>query len=83
MYRRDTEVKTHYITATLLSLIIVLVALSFGVGLVDLFTPEKKPTPLQVVDKYEGDGKYYVETWVEVDVNDYIGLDIGDEFEVE
>ena len=40
------------------------------------------PVPLEVVDKCEVDGKCYIETWIEVDPMDYIGLDIGDEYTV-
>lgn len=46
--------------------------------------PEQTPRPLQVTDKYEAeDGRCFVETWVEVSVEDYIGLDIGDEFNID
>lgn len=39
-----------------------------------------KPVPYQVTNKNEYNGKCYVEIWVEVTPEDYIGLDIGDEF---
>lgn len=39
------------------------------------------PEPYEVVGKCEHDGKCYVETWIEVTPEEYIGLDIGDEFE--
>ena len=45
----------------------------------EILKPE--PKPLEVVDKCEVDGKCYIETWIEVTPEDYIGLDIGDEFE--
>lgn len=45
------------------------------------YNKTKEVTPLEVVDKCEVDGKCYVETWIEVTPEDYIGLDIGDEFE--
>lgn len=40
----------------------------------------KDPQPYAVTDKAEYDGKCYVQTWIEVDVEDYIGLDVGDNF---
>ena len=54
-----------------------LVGMAFG----RLTLPNKTPTPLEVVDKCEHEGKCYIETWIEVTVEDYIGLDIGDEYE--
>lgn len=45
--------------------------------------PELISQPVEVVDKYEsGDGEYYIETWLEVTPEEYIGLDIGDEWEI-
>lgn len=41
------------------------------------------PIPFQVVEKYETrDGRCYIQTWVEVTPEEYIGLEVGDEFEV-
>ena len=40
------------------------------------------PVPSQVEDKFEKDGKCYVAVWVEVTPEEYIGLDIGDEYEI-
>ena len=37
------------------------------------------PKPMQVTDKYEAKGKCYIQTWIEVTPEEYIGLDIGDE----
>lgn len=39
------------------------------------------PKPMQVTDKYEAKGKCYIQTWIEVTPEEYIGLDIGDEYE--
>lgn len=38
--------------------------------------------PYYVTDKDEFSGHCYVQTWVEVSPEDYIGLEVGDEFEV-
>lgn len=40
------------------------------------------PIPHQVTAKNEVAGRCYVQTWVEVTPEEYIGLDVGDEFEV-
>lgn len=40
------------------------------------------PEPSQVEDKFERDGRCFVEIWVEVTPEEYIGLDIGDEYEI-
>lgn len=45
-------------------------------------TQERVPIPSQVEDKFERDGRCYVEVWVEVTPEEYIGLDIGDEYEI-
>lgn len=42
--------------------------------------PEQKPRPMQVVEKVEESGKCYIKTWIEVSPEEYIGLDIGDEY---
>lgn len=34
-----------------------------------------------IVDKYEHDGKCYVEIVVEISPEEYIGYDVGDEYE--
>lgn len=39
------------------------------------------PEVMQIVDKYEADGKYYIQTWIEITPEEYIGYDIGDEYE--
>ena len=40
------------------------------------------PEPCEIVGKREANGKCYVEVLVEVDPYDYIGLDIGDEYQI-
>lgn len=37
-------------------------------------------TVFEVLEKYEYDGKCYIETWIEVTPEEYVGLDIGDEY---
>lgn len=44
---------------------------------------EERPTPYQIDEKYESRyGRCYVHIWVEVTPEEYIGLDVGDEFEL-
>lgn len=38
------------------------------------------PKEMQIVDKYEADGKCYIQTWIEITPEEYIGYDIGDEY---
>ena len=38
--------------------------------------------PFVVIGKHEHNGRYYIETYIEVDPEEYIGLDVGDEYEV-
>ena len=38
------------------------------------------PEARQIVDKYEADGKCYIQTWIEITPEEYIGYDIGDEY---
>ena len=63
---------------------ILVLALTFWVGYAVCGivgkTQVKDPQPYAVTDKAEYDGKCYVQTWIEVDVEDYIGLDVGDNF---
>lgn len=54
----------------------------FGFGFRNSFVPETAPRPYQVTDKDEFGGRCYVQTWIEVTPEDYIGLEVGDEFEV-
>lgn len=37
--------------------------------------------PYVVIGKHEHNGKCYIQTWIEVTPEQYIGLDIGDEYE--
>lgn len=38
------------------------------------------PKAMQIIDKYEADGKCYIQTWIEITPEEYIGYDIGDEY---
>lgn len=38
------------------------------------------PETRQIVNKYEADGKCYIQTWIEITPEEYIGYDIGDEY---
>lgn len=42
---------------------------------------QSEPTAYPIVDKYEHDGKCYVEIVVEITPEEYIGYDVGDEYE--
>ena len=65
----------------LLIIIIVLNFITIGATIYRI-NNESKPIPHQVTAKNETNGHCYVQTWVEVPPEDYIGLDVGDEFEV-
>ena len=50
-----------------------------------LFISEKNtatPSPWEISGKCEVDGKCYVQVWHEVTPEEYIGLDIGDEYQL-
>lgn len=53
-----------------------------GMALGRATVPKETPRPYQVTDKNEFGGRCYVQTWIEVTPEDYIGLEVGDEFEV-
>ena len=40
-----------------------------------------EPKTMQIVDKYEANGKCYIQTWIEITPEEYIGYDVGDEYE--
>ena len=61
---------------------IILASFSSGVVFGIATSPEPIPVAGQVNEKCENGGRCYVQTWVEVTPEDYIGLDVGDEFEV-
>lgn len=42
---------------------------------------EQEPLTYTVTDKAEDGERFYIQTWIEVSSEKYIGLDIGDEFE--
>lgn len=69
-----TEKAYFYIT-----ILFILVA---GMWLGRATFPKESPRPYQVTDKDEFGGRCYVQTWIEVTPEDYIGLEVGDEFEV-
>lgn len=62
-----------------ISILFILVA---GMWLGRATVPKETPRPYQVTDKDEFGGRCYVQTWIEVTPEDYIGLEVGDEFEV-
>ena len=43
---------------------------------------KSEPTACPIVDKYEHGGKCYLAIKIEISPEEYIGLDVGDEFEV-
>ena len=43
---------------------------------------QSEPTTYPIVDKYEHGGKCYLAIEIEISPEEYIGLDVGDEFEV-
>lgn len=66
-------------TAEILILCIMMVLSGFLVG--QLTNPGDFPQLLEVVNKTEQGGKYYIEVSMEVSPEEYIGLDVGDTFE--
>lgn len=61
-------------------LVIVLMFVSgFIVGRVT--QPLQEPLTYTVIDKAEEADRFFIQTWIEVSPEKYIGLDIGDEFE--
>ena len=44
--------------------------------------PANDPQMYEVIEKFINDGRFYIETVIEVEPEDYIGLEVGDEFEV-
>lgn len=49
--------------------------------IIERMTTTENQTTYQITNKYEYNGHYYVNVQVEIDANDYIGYDIGDELE--
>lgn len=43
---------------------------------------QSEPTTYPIVDKYEHGGKCYLAIEIEISPEEYIGYDVGDEFEV-
>lgn len=73
--------KTRRIISALLFSIAVAVLVWMQMEIYKYAKPD--PKPMQVTDKYEAKGKCYIQTWIEVTPEEYIGLDIGDEYEEE
>ena len=71
--------RSEWIGAALLAW---LLAIAIIIGLAIYAAITKKPEPYEVWDKCENNGKYYVQVWMEVSPEDYIGLDIGDEYQI-
>ena len=68
--------KTSAIVSLVCLFLVVLIVLATCKG------AGQTPEPSQVEDKFEKDGRCFVEIWVEVTPEEYIGLDIGDEYEL-
>ena len=66
------------------TLLIIIIVLNFITIVATIYriNNESKPTPHQVTAKSKVNGKCYVQIWVEVSPEDYIGLDVGDELEI-
>ena len=50
------------------------------IGIIFLTKNDVVPQPWEISGKCETNGKYFVEVWHEVTPEEYIGLDIGDEY---
>lgn len=63
-----------------ISLIIIIVCNIITAGLI-LYAERNKhhPKPYYVTDKAEFENRCYIQTWIEVEPEEYIGLDVGDE----
>lgn len=61
--------------------VIIFGAFLFGLALGRWTGSGDFPQLLEVVNKTEEGGKYYIEVLMEVSPEEYIGLDIGDTFE--
>ena len=64
------------------SLILIGIILGFLMyGAIDLVSDEAY-MPCEITDKYEHNGKQYIGIAVEITPEEYIGLDIGDEYRI-
>ena len=70
--------KNFYIIISALLIFLGTFAIITGIELLkkDATTPE----PWEISGKYETNGKCFVEVWHEVTPEEYIGLDVGDEY---
>ena len=73
--------KEDRIIIALLGIIFVVNVVAMGLFITEAIH-KSEPKQHYVTDKAEFNGRCYVQTWVEVTPEDYIGLDVGDEFEV-
>lgn len=65
----------------ILALVLALISIALTtVNIMRTVYENPKPEPHQITDKCEVDGKCYIETWIEVTPEEYIGLDIGDPY---
>lgn len=62
--------------------VVALFAMMVGWNLRAESMAEVSPGPYEVLGKYELDDRFYIQVWLEVPANDYIALDIGDEYEI-
>ena len=62
------------------AILIILGAFAIITGIALLTKDSPAPEPWEINGKCEAGGKYYVEVWHEVTPEEYIGLDVGDEY---
>lgn len=68
----------------ILALVLALISIALiTVNIMRTVYENPKPESHQITDKCEVDGKCYIETWIEVTPEEYIGLDIGDPYPIE
>lgn len=82
MKNRNKKELTYMIIVALISIAMVL-TLMIGVKECQNRQAENKPEPYQITNKCEENGKCYIETWIEVTPEEYIGLDVGDEYQIQ
>lgn len=68
---------------TLIAMLLVILAMILNIAEADRAANAPELEPYEIVDKYEEDGRCYVEIWHEVTPEEYIGLDIGDEYQTQ
>ena len=70
--------RTYY--SIISALLIFLGAFAIITGIALLTKDATEPEPWEISGKYEVNGKCFVEVWHEVTPEEYIGLDVGDEY---